>query len=107
TVASGDTSAYVGVKDIAMMPSIVDIAGINRLSSRILSNAAGAIAGMVKLERPTRLEEKPLIAATMFGVTTPRVTKAREVLERAGYEVLVPCGRQRRPHHGRADPSRI
>jgi uncharacterized protein (UPF0261 family) len=89
TVASGDTSAYVGVKDITMMPSIVDVAGINRLSARILSNAAGAIAGMAKVERPASVDERPLLAATMFGVTTPCVTKAREVLEQAGYEVLV------------------
>lgn len=89
TVASGDTSAYVGVKDITMMPSIVDVAGINSLSSQIISNAAGAIAGMVKIERPETREAKPLIAATMFGVTTPCVTKAREDLEKAGYEVLV------------------
>lgn len=89
TVASGDTSAYVGVKDIAMMPSVVDIAGINSLSSQILANAAGAIAGMVKVERPKATEARPLVAATMFGVTTPCVTKAREVLEGAGYEVLV------------------
>jgi uncharacterized protein (UPF0261 family) len=89
TVASGDTSAYVGVKDIAMMPSIVDVAGINRLSSRIIANAAGAIAGMVRVEHPEDAEAKPLIAATMFGVTTAGVTKAREIIERAGYEVLV------------------
>jgi uncharacterized protein (UPF0261 family) len=90
TVASGDTSAYVGVKDIAMTPSIVDISGINRLSSRILTNAAGAIAGMVKAEEPKRAEpDKPTIAATMFGVTTACITKARELLEQAGYEVLV------------------
>lgn len=89
TVASGDISAYVGVKDITMMPSIVDVAGINRLSSQIIANAAGAIAGMVKVERPKAAEAKPLIAATMFGVTTPCVTRAREELEKAGYEVLV------------------
>lgn len=89
TLASGDVSALVGVKDIVMMPSVVDIAGINRLSSRILANAAGAIAGMVNAVPPTDLPDRPLIAATMFGVTTPCVTRAREVLEKAGYEVLV------------------
>ena len=89
TLASGDVSAYVGAMDITMMPSVVDIAGINRLSMRILTNAAGAIAGMVKAEAPSGLHDKPLIAATMFGVTTPCVTRAREVLEEAGYEVLV------------------
>ncbi len=89
TLASGDTSAIVGVKDITLMPSIVDIAGINRLSSQILSNAAAAIAGMARVEKPRASSEKPLVAATMFGVTTPCVTRAREVLEQAGYEVLV------------------
>lgn len=89
TLASGDTSAFVGVKDITIMPSVVDIAGINRLSSRIIANAAGAIAGMVKVEHAAAGEEKPLVAATMFGVTTPCVTKARQELEKAGYEVLV------------------
>lgn len=89
TLAAGDVSPYVGVKDITMMPSIVDIAGINRLSSKILTNAAGAIAGMVGAEPSADLVEKPLIAATMFGVTTPCVTRARELLEAAGYEVLV------------------
>jgi uncharacterized protein (UPF0261 family) len=89
TVASGDTRAYVDVKDITMTPSIVDISGINRLSAKILTNAAGAIAGMVKIEPPKIAEDKPLIAATMFGVTTPCVTKAREIIEKAGFEVLV------------------
>jgi uncharacterized protein (UPF0261 family) len=89
TVASGDTRPYVGVKDITMMPSVVDVAGINRISVKILSNAAGAIAGMVKVETKTADEDRPLIGATMFGVTTPCVTKAKEILESAGYEVLV------------------
>ena len=89
TLASGDTSPYVQSKDICMMYSVVDIAGINRLSRQILANAAGAIVGMVNAEAPTATADKPLIAATMFGVTTPCVTKAREILENAGYEVLV------------------
>ena len=90
TLASGDTSPYVQSKDICMMYSVVDIAGINRLSRQILANAAGAIVGMVNAEAPEATEaDKPLIAATMFGVTTPCVTKAREILEAAGYEVLV------------------
>ena len=89
TLASGDTSPYVQSKDISMMYSVVDIAGINRLSRQILANAAGAIVGMVNAEVPTATDDKPLIAATMFGVTTPCVTKAREILEAAGYEVLV------------------
>ena len=89
TLASGDTSPYVQSKDICMMYSVVDIAGINRLSRQILANAAGAIVGMVNAEAPEATTDKPLIAATMFGVTTPCVTKAREILEEAGYEVLV------------------
>jgi uncharacterized protein (UPF0261 family) len=89
TLASGDVGPIVGVKDIVVMPSIVDIAGINHLSSQILANAAGAIVGMAGVERPRQVEEKPLVAATMFGVTTPCVTRARAVLEEAGYEVLV------------------
>ena len=88
TLASGDTSPYVDTKDVSMMYSVVDIAGINSLSRQILANAAGAIVGMVNAEVPTA-EDKPLIGATMFGVTTPCVTKARELLEDAGYEVLV------------------
>jgi len=89
TLASGDMSPYVDIKDITTMYSVVDISGINRLSRRILSNAAGAIVGMVRTESPTPFEERPLVAATMFGVTTPCVTRARERLEAAGLEVLV------------------
>jgi len=88
TVASGDTRPYVGAGDVSMTYSVVDIAGVNSISARIMANAAAAIAGMVGATVPP-LEEKPLIAATMFGVTTPCVTRARERLEELGYEVLV------------------
>ncbi|HEX9926024.1 MAG TPA: Tm-1-like ATP-binding domain-containing protein, partial [Anaerolineae bacterium] len=88
TVASGDIKPYVGEKDINMMYSVVDIAGINRLSRRILANAVGAVCGMVEQAMPAA-EDKPLISATMFGVTTPCATAVRERLEQAGYEVLV------------------
>jgi uncharacterized protein (UPF0261 family) len=88
TVASGDTRPYVGAVDVTMMYSVVDIAGVNSVSARIMANAAGAIAGMVAATVP-ELEEKPLVGATMFGVTTPCVTRARERLEELGYEVLV------------------
>jgi uncharacterized protein (UPF0261 family) len=88
TVASGDTRPYVGAVDVTMMYSVVDISGVNSISARIMANAAGAIAGMVQAKVPT-LEGKPLVAATMFGVTTPCVTVARERLEEHGYEVLV------------------
>jgi uncharacterized protein (UPF0261 family) len=88
TVASGDTRPYVGAVDVTMMYSVVDISGVNRVSARIMTNAAGAIAGMVESTVP-ELDEKPLVGATMFGVTTPCVTRARERLEELGYEVLV------------------
>ncbi len=91
TVASGDTRPYIGAVDIMMMYSVVDIAGINRISERILSNAAAAIAGMAKsyAEFQPAASDKPLIGATMFGVTTPAVNEARKYLEERGYEVLV------------------
>lgn len=91
TVASGDTRPYVGAVDIAMMYSVVDIAGINRISERILRNAAAAMAGMVNVSAPVddTTDERPLIAATMFGVTTPAVNHAREALDDLGYEVVV------------------
>ena len=88
TLASGDTRLYIGVKDITMMHSVVDIAGLNRISRRILANAAGALCGMLEQEVPPA-EERPVIAATMFGVTTPCVDHLRERLREAGYEVLV------------------
>jgi uncharacterized protein (UPF0261 family) len=89
TVASGDTRPYIGAVDIAMMYSVVDIAGVNQISAQILSNAAGAIAGMAKAATPELDDQRPLVGATMFGVTTPCVTQARERLEELGYEVLV------------------
>ncbi|WP_066649230.1 Tm-1-like ATP-binding domain-containing protein [Christensenella timonensis] len=89
TVAAGDVSVYVGTSDIIMYPSIVDVAGLNSLSMKIFSNAAHAMAGMLKFEAAQQVEKKPLVAATMFGVTTPCVDFAREYLEERGYEVLV------------------
>jgi uncharacterized protein (UPF0261 family) len=89
TVGGGDISAYAGTKDITFMPSVVDVAGINSISRTIYANAAGAIAGMVRVEAPTTSEEKPLVTASMFGNTTPCVDRARSLLEDNGYEVLV------------------
>jgi uncharacterized protein (UPF0261 family) len=90
TVASGDTRPYVGAVDVTMMYSVVDIAGINQISARILTNAAAAIAGMADAQAiEIAGTGKPLVGATMFGVTTPCVTRARERLEELGYEVLV------------------
>lgn len=89
TAASGDTRAYVAESDLVLFPSVTDVAGVNRLSARILANAAAALAGMVTAPEPAVAAERPLLAASMFGVTTPCVTAARELLEKAGYEVLV------------------
>ena len=93
TLASGNTAQYVGVKDIVMFPSIVDVAGINRISRQILTRAAGAICGMV--ESPpaspsaSARGQRPIIVASMFGNTTVCVQHAQKILEAAGYEVLV------------------
>jgi uncharacterized protein (UPF0261 family) len=89
TLASGQTRPYVGDKDILMLNSVVDISGINRISRRILNEAAAAMAGMVRFQAEEQGEDKPIVAATMFGVTTPCVEQARKILEQAGYEVLV------------------
>lgn len=89
TVGGGDVSAYTGSKDITFMPSIVDVAGFNRISRAIYTNAAGAIAGMVQMEKPAVTSDKPLITASMFGNTTKCVDQARSILEQNGYEVLV------------------
>jgi uncharacterized protein (UPF0261 family) len=89
TMASGDTRPYVGASDVAMMYSVVDISGINAVSARILSNAAAAMAGMASAEAPATGDAKPLVGATMFGVTTPSVEAARARLEELGYEVVV------------------
>lgn len=88
TLASGNTAHYVGTKDITMMPSIVDVAGLNRISRTIFSRAAGAICGMVEATIDSN-EDRPLIVASMFGNTTDCVNAAIPVLEEAGYEVLV------------------
>ena len=115
TLASGQVQHYVGTRDVMMMYCVVDIAGLNRVSRVVLDNAAAAMAGMVRpppQPPPCREGEKegspssspslqgggwgvgspadkPVVAATMFGVTTPCVEAARKVLEAAGYEVLV------------------
>ncbi len=88
TLASGNTAPYVGVKDIVMYPSIVDVAGLNRISRQILTRAAGAICGMVEAEPPAG-DDKPIIVASMFGNTTACVDHARKILSTAGYEILV------------------
>jgi len=88
TVASGNTAPYVDCGDICMMPSVVDVSGINAVSSRVLANAAHAMAGMVAHEPPSG-ELKPVVGTTMFGVTTPCVTAVRTALESKGFDCLV------------------
>jgi uncharacterized protein (UPF0261 family) len=89
TLAGGDVSPYVGTKDVMMVPSMVDIAGINRISRIIISRAAGAICGMVEIDIPKATEDKPIITATMFGNTTECVNACVKALSAKGYEVLV------------------
>ncbi len=88
TVASGDTKPYVGIKDVVMFPSVVDVAGVNEISARVYANAVGAVVGMVETSVP-EIEKKPLLAASMFGNTTPIVNRCRETMEQHGYDVLV------------------
>jgi uncharacterized protein (UPF0261 family) len=88
TLASGNTAHYVGIKDIVMIPSVLDVAGLNPISKGIFAQAAGAIAGMVETPAVPP-SEKPLIAASMFGNTTECVGGAKEAMESEGYEVLV------------------
>ena len=89
TMASGDTSGYVDVSDVGVLPAVTDVAGLNSISAGVLARAAAAMAGMVTMTPVDLGEARPVVAATMFGVTTPAVTAARAELERRGYEVLV------------------
>ena len=89
TVASGDVSFYVRGKDITMMPSIVDVAGLNRISRLVYSRAAGAICGMVESEISVAAEDRPIIAASMFGNTTECVNLCAKSLSEKGFEVLI------------------
>lgn len=91
TMASGQVKHYVGVRDVLMMHSVVDISGINRISRVVLANAAHAMAGMVRGQGDRLMtgNQQPLITATMFGVTTPCVEASRKLVEAAGFETLV------------------
>lgn len=89
TMASGDVSPYVGTSDIVMIPSVVDAEGLNDISKVIFSNAANAVVGMVQNRKEIESDGKPLLAATMFGVTTPCVKAAEDYLHERGYDVLV------------------
>ena len=101
TMVGGNVAPYVGVKDIVMFPSVVDIAGLNRISRLLFARAAGAICGMVEVgvqasacSGPDTLKrelqpDKPIIVASQFGNTTPCIEHAKKILEAAGYEVIV------------------
>lgn len=89
TLASGNTAPYVGTSDLVMMPAVVDVQGLNRISRTILTRAAGAICGMVEADVAAGRDDKPLVVASMFGNTTGCLEAAVPLLEAAGYEVLV------------------
>ena len=89
TVASGDTEPYVGTRDLAMMYSVADIEGLNQLSRQVIANGALAMVGMVANDPGVEVEDRPTVAITMFGVTTPCVQTARKYLEERGYETIV------------------
>ena len=89
TLASGNTAPYVGTSDIVMMPAVVDVQGLNRISRTILARAAGAICGMVEADVAPGCDDKPLVVASMFGNTTGCLEAAVPLVEAAGYEVLV------------------
>jgi len=88
TVASGDTQPYVDISDIVMIPSILDVAGVNRISAKIYTNAVGTIVGMMEAQVPP-IDTKPLIAVSMFGNTTTLVNQCAQMLEQHGFEALV------------------
>jgi uncharacterized protein (UPF0261 family) len=88
TLASGNTAPYLGVKDIVMFPSLVDVAGLNRISRPMLARAVGALCGMVEANLPSA-EDKPIIVASQFGNTTPCIDRARQLIEPKGFEVIV------------------
>ncbi|MBC8389959.1 MAG: Tm-1-like ATP-binding domain-containing protein [Actinobacteria bacterium] len=89
TIASGNTLNFVGIKDITMINSVADILGLNRITRKILREAAGAICGMVKISAMEDIGGGSLIAITNVGITTPGTVKAKEVLEKSGFETVV------------------
>lgn len=89
TTASGNVGAYVGTRDLLLFPSVVDVAGINRISRLIMNRAVAALAGMVNTAPPAEEMDRPIVLASMFGNTTVCVDRCRQLLDTAGYEVLV------------------
>ena len=88
TLPGGNAAPYMGCCDFTIVHSVVDIAGLNRVSLKVLANAAHAIAGMTAHATP-QVSAKPALGLTMFGVTTPCVTAVRKILEAGGYDCLV------------------
>ncbi len=88
TMASGDVRPYVGTKDISMLYPIAEV-GLNRVTRKILNNAAGAVVGMARIPEPEAVEDKPLVGCMMFGVTTPAVLRASKYFENRGYDVMI------------------
>ena len=89
TLASGNTSEYVGSKDIVLFPSIVDISGINQFSRLIISRAAGAICGMTQTDPIADENDDPIVMISMFGNTTKCVEMCAELLKKKGFESLI------------------
>lgn len=89
TIASGNTAPFVDICDITMMNSVADILGLNPVTRKILSNAAHAICGMAESEEDIRISDKPLVAVTTVGITTPCAMKATELLESSGCDTIV------------------
>lgn len=106
TVAAGDVSGYVGSADMTLIHSVVEVAGLNWISLQVYCNAAAAVAGIAKAVRSESADERPLIAASMFGNTTPCIDRVRLTLNRAGWEVLS-CHRGRRQNDAAAPVRRI
>ena len=89
TLASGNTRWHVDISDICMMPSLLDIGGLNPMLEMVLNNAAAAIGGMVRGHQPYQPSGKDVISLTMYGTTTPGVSRARQEVDAAGYETWV------------------
>ena len=89
TMASGNVRTFVGTSDICLMYPVTDVAGLNRVSRRVLGNAASAMAGMVRGQVAAARDEAPLVAITMFGITTPGVLRVQAALEARGFETIV------------------
>ena len=103
TMASGNVAPYVGSVDITMMYSVTDVAGLNRISRRVLANAAGAIAGAYReATEPRSADDRPAVGITMFGVTTPCVQQVMRLLGGRSRLSRLSCDRHRRALDGEA-----